>query len=273
MLALFFWGLLISMIEITSCIITYIHIPVSHQPHITLKYVLSVLWFISQAHMTLWCELNHDVCKKTQPQASHRAKGFTGQLKIYITYQTHMGYITFIIKNLPIAALVLMSNGCVLLEESILVAVDSCLVSVQTVFTWLHVSHKILNLLANPYRYSRLIFTSSSTLSHAMQDIWLARYVMFTILLPSTESLPASRLWSASPSETVRGHISENSCGSESESACNGQIYICLSDDLNGYGSLSLCDCQWILHHPSFYVISICIIPNTQFEIVVMSDN
>ena len=136
-----------------------------------------------------------------------------------------------------------------------------------------HISHKILNLLANPYRNSRLIFTSASTLSHAMQDIWLARYDMFTILLPSTESLPASRLWSASPSETVRGHTSENSCGSESESACNGQIHICLSDDFNGYGSLSLCDCQWILHHPSFYVLSICIIPNTQFEIVVMSDN
>ena len=33
----------------------------------------------------------------------------------------------------PIAALVLMSNVCVLLEESILVAVDSCLLSVQTV--------------------------------------------------------------------------------------------------------------------------------------------
>ena len=53
----------------------------------------------------------------------------------------------------------------------------------------------------------------------------------------------------------------------------HGQIHIFLSDDLNGYGSLSLCDCQCILHHPSFYVISICIIPNAQFEIVVMSDN
>ena len=81
MLALFFWGLLISMIETTSCIITYIHIPASHQPHITLKYVLSVLWLISQPHMTLWCELNHYACKKTRPRSSHRAKGFTGQLR------------------------------------------------------------------------------------------------------------------------------------------------------------------------------------------------
>ena len=131
MLALFFWGLLISMIETTSCIFTYIHIPVSHQPHITLKYVLSVVWFISQAHVTLWCELNHYACTKTQPQASHRAKGFRGSSDIH-----HLSG-TYVIYNIqyrkPIAALVLMSNGCVLLEEYILVAVDSCLLSVQTV--------------------------------------------------------------------------------------------------------------------------------------------
>ena len=61
--------------------ITVAHIPAAHQPHITLKYVLSVLWFISQAHMTLGCELNHYACKKIRPRASHRAKGFIGQLR------------------------------------------------------------------------------------------------------------------------------------------------------------------------------------------------
>ena len=177
--------------------------------------------------IVVWAQ---SLCMQENSTASEpQGQGIHWAAQIYITYQTHMGYITFSIRNLPIAAL---PNGCVLLEESILVAVDSCLLSVQTVFTWLHISHKILNWLANPNRNSRLIFTSASTLSHAMQDIWLARYDMFTILLPSTESLPASRLWSASPSERVRGHISENSCGSESESAWSDSHF--LSDDLNG---------------------------------------
>ena len=50
-------------------------------------------------------------------------------------------------------------------------------------------------------------FSTTSTLSCFRSMIWLARYDMFTILLPSTEPLPASRWWSASPSERVRGHI------------------------------------------------------------------